>query len=74
MVKKVKHLCVMLPRMSAYRSNFYETKYMSFLIKKNEFIEKHNEICDKVRKIIKKRFDSEPVCNDKYLKAKVKSY
>ena len=28
--KKVRPLCVMLPKMSAYRRNFDEIKYMSF--------------------------------------------
>ena len=30
--------------MSAYRKDFDETKYMSFLIKHDELLEKHNEI------------------------------
>ena len=32
--KKIRPLCVMLPKMSAYRRDFDETKYMYFLIKK----------------------------------------
>ena len=47
---------------------------MSFLIKENELLEKYNETCDKVKKVTKKRFNSEPVYNLKYLKAKIKSY
>ena len=30
--------------MSAYRKDFHETKYISFLIKDNELLEKCNEI------------------------------
>ena len=30
--------------MSAYRKDFDETKYMSFLIKHDELLEKYNEI------------------------------
>ena len=37
-------------------------------------LEKHNEIWDKVSKVMKKGFDSEHVYNDKYLKTKIKSY
>ena len=48
----------MLPKMSAYRSNFDETKYMSFLIKDDELLEKYNKIWDKVSNTVKKRFDS----------------
>ena len=60
--------------MSAYRRDFDESKCMSFLIKDNELLEKYNEICEKVKNSIKKEFDSEPVHNQKYLKAKIKSY
>ena len=59
--------------MSAYRRDFDETKYMSFLIKDDEFLEKYNEISKKVKNSIKNEFDSEPVYNEKYLKAKIKS-
>ena len=44
MVKKVKPLCVMLPKISAYRRDFDETKYMSFLIKNDELLDKYNDI------------------------------
>ena len=60
--------------MRVYRKAFDETKYMSFLIKDNELLEKYNEIWKKLENIIKKEFDSEPVYNEKYLKAKIKSY
>ena len=60
--------------MTAYRRDFDETKYISFLIKDNELLEKYNEIWEKVKNSIKKKFDSEPVYNDKYLKAKIRSY
>ena len=61
--------------MSAYRKDFNETKYMSFFfIKDDKSLEKYNEIWEKVENIIKKEFVSEPVYNEKYLKAKIKSY
>ena len=41
--------------MSAYRKDFDETKYMSFLIKNNELLQKYNGIWNKVNNIIKKR-------------------
>ena len=59
--------------MSSYRSDFDETKYISFLIKDNKLLEKYHEIWDKVSKVIKKRCDSEPVYNEKCLKTVVKS-
>ena len=59
--------------MSAYRRDFDQTKYMSFLIKNDELLEKYNEFWDEVKDSIKKGFDSEPLYNEKYLKTKTKS-
>ena len=56
--------------MSAYRKDFDKTKYMSFFDKNDEVLEKYNEIWEKVKNITKKEFDSGPVFNEKYLKAK----
>ena len=47
--------------MIAYRKYFYETKYISFLIKDDELLEKYNEIWDKVNYTIGKEFYSNPV-------------
>ena len=60
--------------MSANRRDFDKTKYMSFLMIEYELLEKFNEIWEKVKNSIKKKFDSELVYNEKYLKAKIKSY
>ena len=60
--------------MSAYRKDFDETKYISFLIKDDQLLEKYNEIWEKVKNSLKKEFYSEPVYNGKYLKDKIKSY
>ena len=40
------------------------------LIKDDKLLEKYNEIWQKV-KIVSKKIDSEPVYNEKYLKAKI---
>ena len=47
---------------------------MSFLIKDEKLLEKYNQIWKKVSNIIKKEFDSNPVYNEKYIKAKTKPY
>ena len=60
--------------MNAYRRDFDETKYMSFLIKDNDLLKIYNEISEKVKNSIKREFDSKPVYNEKYLKTKIKSY
>ena len=67
-------LCKMLPNMSAYKIDIEKTKYISFLIKGNSWLEKYNQILEKVTNTTKKGFDSELVCDKKYLKTKIKSY
>ena len=67
-------LSIFLPKMSAYRKYFDKTKYISFLIKDDKLLEKYNEIWEKIKNSLKKEFDSKPVYNEKYLKAKTKSY
>ena len=47
---------------------------MSYLIKDDELLKQHNKIWKNVKNIIYKEFDSDPVYNKKYLKAKIKSY
>ena len=69
--EKVMPLCIMLPKMSAYRRDFEEINYISFLIKDNQLLEKYNEIWDEFSNIVKKGFDSEPVYNEKYLKTEI---
>ena len=71
---KIRPLCIFLPKMRTYRRDFDKTQDMSFLIKDDELLEKYNEIWEKVKNSIRKEFDSKPVYNEKYLKAKIKSY
>ena len=68
--KKSRPLCISPPKMSAYRRDFDETKYIYFLIKDGELLEKYNEIWKKVKNSRKKEFDSKPLYNEKYLKAR----
>ena len=44
-------------KMIAFRREFDQTNYMSFLIKDDELLEKYNGIWEKVKNI-KKRFDN----------------
>ena len=62
----VKPLCIILPQMSGYIKYFENGgKNMSFLIKNDEVWDKYNQIWD---------WDSEPVYEYKYLKAKVREF
>ena len=47
---------------------------MSYLIKDDKLLKKHNKTWKNVKNTIYKEFDSDPVYNKKYLKAKIKSY
>ena len=47
---------------------------ISSSIKDDELSGKYNEIWEKIKSSIKKELDSEPVYNEKYLKAEIKSY
>ena len=50
---KNRSLCMFLPKMSVYRRDFDETKYISFLInnsfliRRDELLEKYNEVFGK---------------------------
>ena len=64
-----------IPSKNEYiKRDFDKSECMSFLIKDEKLLEKHNKIWKKVSNSIKKEFDSKPVYNRKYLKIIVKSY
>ena len=51
----------MLPKMSGYTKRLDESKYMSFLTKDYELLQKHNSVWNKSSNSNKKEFDSKPV-------------
>ena len=53
-VKKTRLSCIFLPKMSAYKRDFDETKYISFSIKDDELLEKYCKIWEKVKNSLKK--------------------
>ena len=67
---KIKSLSMFLPKLSAYRRESDEIRYISFSIKDDGLLEKYNEISEKVSKSTKKEFDSEPIYNEENLKIK----
>ena len=46
---------------------------MNHLVNDKEILEKYNEIWDKIKHLFGKKFYSEPVHNNKYMKVKNKS-
>ena len=60
-------LRMMLPKLSAYKRNLDETKYVFFfLIKDDQLLEIYNEIWDNLNNSVNKRSDIKPICNEKY--------
>ena len=49
-------------------------KYLSLLVNDKEILKKYTEIWNKIKSLLKKDFNSEPVYNDKCIKPKVKIY
>ena len=54
-VKKIRPLCIFLPKITSNRKDFDENKFMSFFIKDDELSEKYNEIWDKLKIVSKKK-------------------
>ena len=47
---------------------------MSFFTDKNEFLERYTKIWEKISDLIDKKFDGDPVYNNKYINTKIRSY
>ena len=71
----VKPLCIILPQMSGYIKYFENGgKTMSFFIKDDEVWEKYEQIWDVIKNKLGIKFHSEPIYEQKYLKAKVREF
>ena len=65
----------MLPKTSTYIKSYNgQTKWVYFLMKNDDLLEKHNIIWWQVSAGINKEFDSKPVYNKTFLKTKIKSH
>ena len=63
----------MLPKTSAFVKIYDgQTKWMYFMIKDDDLLEKYNTVWDKDSADIKKEFDSELVYNKEFLKTETK--
>ena len=68
-------LCIKLPQMNTYAKYFDKnSKYMNHLVKDEKILKKYLKIWNKIKSLIKKELNSEPVYNDKYIKTKIKIY
>ena len=71
----VKPFCIILPQMNGY-IKFFENvgKNMSFLIKNDEVLRKYEDIWNIIKNKLNIKFHSEPIYENKYLKAKVRDF
>ena len=68
-------LFIKLPQMNTYAKYFHKnSKYMNHLVKDEKILKKYLKIYNKIKSLIKKELNSEPVYNDKYIKTKIKIY
>ena len=68
----VKPLFIVLPQMSGYIKYFENGwKNISFVAKDDFVLDKYNEIWDKIKETLNRKFHSMPVYDEKYINVKV---
>ena len=61
--------------MNAYAKYFDKnSKYMNHSVKDEKILKKYLKIQNKIKSLIKKELNCEPMYNDKYIKTKIKIY
>ena len=68
-------LQLFLPKMTGYLDIFKDgARKMSFFTNINEFLERYTAIWEKISDLVNKKFDSDPIYNNKYINTKIRSY
>ena len=71
----VKPLCIVLPQMTGNKKYFGNGgKNIFFVIKDDMCLDKYNEIWDSIKNKLNIKFHSEPVYDEKYIKAKLRGF
>ena len=71
----IKPLCVILPQMNGYIQYFDDGgKNMSFVTDDKKVYEKYDEIWNVVKSLLKLKFTTNPIRNDKYILTKLKIF
>ena len=71
----IQPLCIILPQINGYIKYFDNGgKNMTFVTDNEKVYNKHNEIWEVIRKLLKVKFTVNPVPDDKYLVAKLKIF
>ena len=65
-------LQLFLPKMTGYLNIFKDgARKMSFFTDNNEFLERYTTIWEKIIDLVNKKFDSDPIYNNKYINTKI---
>ena len=68
-------LQLFLPKMTGCLNIFKDgARKMSFFANNNEFSERYTAIWEKISDLVNKKFDSDPISNNKYINTKIRSY
>ena len=68
-------LQLFLGKMMGYLNIFKDgTRKMSSFTNNNEFFKRYTAIWEKISDLVKKKFDSDPIYNNKYINTKIRSY
>ena len=71
----IKPLCIILPQMNGYIKYFDDGgKNMSFVTDDEKVYEKYDEIWNVVKGLLKLKFTTSPIRDDKYILAKLKIF
>ena len=71
----ISSLQLFLPKMTGYLNIFKDgAGKMSFFTDNNEFLERYTAIWEKISDLVNKKFDSDPIYNNKYINTKIRSY
>ena len=71
----IKPLCIILPQMNGYIKYFDNGgKNMSLLIKNDEVWQKYEDVWNVIKNELNIKFNSKPIYENKYLKAKVREF
>ena len=67
-------LQLFLPKMTGYLNIFKDgARKISFFTDNNEFLERYTAIWEKISDLVNKKFDSDPIYNNKYINTKIRS-
>ena len=72
--KNVRSLFITPPKMSEFVNEIEEIRHISFVIKDEKGLKRHESIWNKIRNMVGNKFDEKIVFKGQYLNTKLKSY